>query len=460
MAAPEASETAVYSRYRMVRSSTVVRPRPAGQRPKGPVDPSLGRRVKALRESRGMTQAELAATDFSKGFISLLETGRTRVSLRAAEILARRLGVATADLVGAAGADHRQIELNAVRAEQEIAAGRPKLALDAVEASLPRAEGVLRARYLRLRGRALLELDRARESIAPLDESVRAFRTLQQSDQSTRSMFDLAKAHALLDAPGEALHVALEVERRIAAGELVDRTLELEVLDFVGRMFVRTGDHNSAALRADRALKLAEETSEPEALGRFYSGLSLARQEQGDFEGALTYARKSLALFEQLQHAWRVAETWANVGWLHLKRGQFGRADDALDRAERLADKSRHPSLKPTIGGIRAELELTRGRPARAEDLAAEAAAAPGAPDHARANALLVRAQAIAAGRAPLARMREAYGQAIEAADGQPRRWRAQLHESYARALKKRGQAVDAVAEYERALKLLAPALD
>lgn len=47
-----------------------------------------------------MTQAELAGSDFSKGFISLIESGRTRISLRAAGILASRLEVSLAVLLG------------------------------------------------------------------------------------------------------------------------------------------------------------------------------------------------------------------------------------------------------------------------------------------------------------------------------------------------------------------------
>ncbi len=69
------------------------------QKAKGPIDPSIGLKVRELRTARGMTQAQLAGPDFSKGFISLLETGRTRVSLRAAHIIASRLGVDVTELL-------------------------------------------------------------------------------------------------------------------------------------------------------------------------------------------------------------------------------------------------------------------------------------------------------------------------------------------------------------------------
>jgi len=78
---------------------TKSRTRVVRQRAKGPVDPRVGLRILALRKARALTQGQLAGSDFSKGFISLVETGRTRISLRAAEILAARLGTSASDLL-------------------------------------------------------------------------------------------------------------------------------------------------------------------------------------------------------------------------------------------------------------------------------------------------------------------------------------------------------------------------
>src|SRR5437016_996863 len=96
------------------------------QRAKGPIDPALGARIRELRMALGLTQADLAGKDFTKGFVSLLETGRTRVSLRAAEILAGRLGTTTADLLASGRSDKSELELLLVRGDQQLAAGRPQ----------------------------------------------------------------------------------------------------------------------------------------------------------------------------------------------------------------------------------------------------------------------------------------------------------------------------------------------
>src|SRR5206468_1373074 len=91
--------------------------------------------------------------DFTKGFISLLETGRTRVSLRAAEILAQRLGVSSADLI-AGGDGEADLELALLRAEQQLSAGRAVDAIEVLERLANKATGSLRARAFRARGRS------------------------------------------------------------------------------------------------------------------------------------------------------------------------------------------------------------------------------------------------------------------------------------------------------------------
>ncbi len=40
-----------------------------------------------------MTQAQVAGADFTKGFVSQVESGKSRISLRVAAIIAQRLGV-------------------------------------------------------------------------------------------------------------------------------------------------------------------------------------------------------------------------------------------------------------------------------------------------------------------------------------------------------------------------------
>ncbi len=52
---------------------------------------ALGLRIRAARHARRMTLAELGGEDLSRSFLSLVERGKSRISLRALTIVARKL---------------------------------------------------------------------------------------------------------------------------------------------------------------------------------------------------------------------------------------------------------------------------------------------------------------------------------------------------------------------------------
>lgn len=54
---------------------------------------TIGRRIRAARTARGLTLAQLGGNDLSRSYLSLVERGRSRISVRALAIVARRLEV-------------------------------------------------------------------------------------------------------------------------------------------------------------------------------------------------------------------------------------------------------------------------------------------------------------------------------------------------------------------------------
>src|SRR4051794_33047671 len=61
----------------------------------------IGQYIRRLRQARGLTQEALANPEFTKGYVSALERGSVRPSLKALEVLARRLQVPILDLLTA-----------------------------------------------------------------------------------------------------------------------------------------------------------------------------------------------------------------------------------------------------------------------------------------------------------------------------------------------------------------------
>jgi len=407
-----------------------------------------------------MTQEQLAGDEFTKGFVSLLETGRTRASLRAAEFLARRLGVPMAELmVSRTQPAEAELEFTVLRAEQELAAGRPEVAAEAAAVLETKTAGLLRARVKRLRARSLIETTRSREAVRLLDEARREFIGTDQRELAARTLFDLARAHARLDQPGETLHYLFLCERALEAREVVDATLDLQVQRLLANTYVRVGDYEAAALRGERALALAQDIADPQALANLYSGMARTRFEQGDVEAAIAYARRALDIYARNEQTTAVAEMWNTLGWLYVKRGHHSKAAEALERSARLAQETRNARLGAWVLSTRAELALARSHVGEAIDLARQAAESPSATPRLRALALLIHAQSVAASSAPIRIVRQAYEDAIAAHRDEPRTARARAHEDYARALANRDLSKDALRQAQLALELMRPAL-
>jgi tetratricopeptide (TPR) repeat protein len=405
-----------------------------------------------------MSQAQLALPDFSKGFISLAETGRTRISLRAAEIFARKLGVSAADLLRRPEVGSTpSVELAFTRAQADLAAGRPEAALEGLDAIKTKSSEASSPLRPLLRGRALLALDRPREAVRALDESLRAYRSKSDRASATRVVFELARAHAQLDNQAEALNLGLQSEAAINDGVIVDRTFELRVMEFIAAIAVNLGDFEAADLRTERAKALAEDVGDPRTLASLYENLTVTRQRQGDLEGALLYARKSLEAYERLADRRLLGSAWNTLGWVFIKRGQVGRAREALDHAEAAARDNHDDRLLAYVLQSRAELELARGNAEAAQRLAEASIASPNASPRCIALSQLVRAEAIAATKAPDAAVVRAYDEALRALEPLGRRLLAQAHQSLFAAMTRRGRHKEANVAGQRAFELLQP---
>jgi transcriptional regulator with XRE-family HTH domain/uncharacterized protein YecT (DUF1311 family) len=430
------------------------------QKAKGPVDPGLGRRVRELREARKLKQSDLAGTDFSKSFISLVETGRTRMSLRATQIVAARLGVPVAELIETpVGEDQRALELQLVQAEALLARGQ---ALDAArigEQLEHQATGSLAPRVKRLRGRALAAANRSRDGIRLLDEALRAYRAAGNRELVARTLYDLAVAHARLEEQGEALNFALQAEHLVNEGAVVDRTFELKLLSFLAGTLVVLSDFGAADLRTERAKALAEDVGDPRAVANLYENLAVTRQRQGDFDAALAYARRSLQAYEELDSKADVGSAWNTLGWVYVARGQAARAAEALTQAERLATEHKDGRLMSYVLQNRAELELARGNPDAAVTLAQQSMDHPEASSRCRAISRLVRAQALAKTKASDAQVNTAFREAIAELEPHGRRMSARAYQALFETQVARGQAKPANEAAKRALELLQPRL-
>src|SRR5438046_9531694 len=97
---------------------------------RSPMVADVGARIRSLRTAKGMTQAQVAEPNYTKAYISMLESGRTRASMKALEHIAGVLGVNPSDLLGGASTPATpQLDLLEARRLLEVGDGNAAVPL-------------------------------------------------------------------------------------------------------------------------------------------------------------------------------------------------------------------------------------------------------------------------------------------------------------------------------------------
>src|ERR1043165_5830312 len=110
----------------------------------------VGARIRSLRTAKGLTQAQLADPLYTKAYISMLESGRTRASMKALEHIAGVLGVKPSDLLGG-GSGPSTPQFQFVEARRLLEQGHSQEALailEPLEEGLTAKDQLVRLRYL------------------------------------------------------------------------------------------------------------------------------------------------------------------------------------------------------------------------------------------------------------------------------------------------------------------------
>src|SRR4051794_8155292 len=95
----------------------------------------LGARLRAARHARGLSQEQIAQPEFTKSYISAVERGKARPSLKALALLAGRLQVPLAELLAAPpSAEEAAPDLAALQAQLGTQLDQAALLLDAAQA--------------------------------------------------------------------------------------------------------------------------------------------------------------------------------------------------------------------------------------------------------------------------------------------------------------------------------------
>jgi transcriptional regulator with XRE-family HTH domain len=331
----------------------------------------VGARIRSLRTAKGLTQAQVAEPNYTKAYISMLESGRTRASMKALEHIAGVLGVKPADLLGGVAAPATpQYEL--LEARRFIEQGNNEAAipiLEALEEGLGASDQLVRLRYLAIGYNAL---GQPKLAFPLIERAQRMAELLDDAEEQIRVKSVLASAYSRTYAYDDAARLLRECIAACEDGTLTDPAFHFRRLVDLALVLTNLRQSKPALVAYERAIELSVQFSERTSIGALYAGMAKTYQDDGDLEAAIVYNQKSLQIYEELGLLDRIACTLDNAAMLYADYGNRERARECLARAAVLALETKRDGTMASIKASEAEV-AAKTDPKGSLDMAQEA---------------------------------------------------------------------------------------
>ena len=350
----------------------------------------LGRRLRSIRVARGLTQGEVVGDTMSVAYLSRLETGARKPTVKALSALATRLDVTIDSLLAAEpGQDPDEVRLALDYAELALESGEPAEAAQHLDAALSRVSDVAGTG---MRERARLLHARSLEASGREDDAIIELEGLLEDDTVSgvsriKAGIALSRIHRETGDLGRAITCGEDVlsQLRAAGLDASDEAVQLAVT--VAAAYFERGDTAHAVRLCAKAITQAETLDSPRARASAYWNASVMQANRGDITAAVPLAERALALLGEGQDARNLARLRAEVGRLQLEL-EPPAVDDARSNLQQAVTEMEWSSATPMD---RAWTLLGLARAAFLSD------------DHDECRRLLADVHATSDGQAPLA---------------------------------------------------------
>jgi len=338
-----------------------------------------------------MTQAQLAAPEFSISYISAIERGKIRPSLKALSVLARRLdvpltfllegspsGAAEARAVGYSPADagpDLKIDVDLLQADVLVQHGDYPQAAQLLEPIQPERITTDQAyRLYLLQGQVHLGLGEYQEAVVDLRSAVSQGEALNDNEYTERARNLLGKAYFLLYNYTLAIENHLRCNAAIENEQITDPVFSLEVYSNLANDYFRLGDLENAITFYHKALEtLASMNRDSKSFARKYMEISQHYKSVGKLGMAREYALRSLAVYEMRDEQRLVGLTHQRLGKALEKQNNLDGAEQEYRQAIAIERELNDEVAASICHTCLAELLLKRGQTKEAEKEAQEA---------------------------------------------------------------------------------------
>jgi len=376
---------------RQLRKETGPMPSPDTANVGKAVAARVGSNIREVRTRLDMTQAQLAAPEFSISYISAIERGKIRPSLKALSVLARRLDVPLTFLLEGSPSDasearaigysptdsgpDQRIDVDLLMADVMIQQSNFQEAEALLTPILPdriTTDQVYRL-YL-LRGQTHLGAGEYQEAVVDLRSALSQGESLNDSEYTERARYLLGKAYFALHNYTLALENHLRCNSVIEQGVVSDPLFSLDVYEGIANDYFRIGDLEKATAFYRRALDILDVfNKDTRSFAQQYMEIGQHYKSIGKLLMARDYTMRSLAVY-QMRDEQRL------VGLTHQKLGKTFERQDNLSEAEQeyreaiTIERDLHDEVAASLCHTSlAELLLKQNRVEEAEHEAQEA---------------------------------------------------------------------------------------
>ncbi len=351
----------------------------------------VGSNIREVRTKLGLTQAQLAAPEFSISYISAIERGKIRPSLRALSILAKRLDVPLTFLLEgspAGAAEARAVGYSPADSGPDMGVDVDLLQANVLihQHAFREAEALLAPiqperittdqayRLFLLRGQIHLGANEYQEAVVDLRSAVSQGEGLNDIESIERARNLLGKAYFSLYNYTLAMENHQRCNNAIENGYIEDSVFALDVYSNLASDYFRLGDLEKAVTYYHRALATLDDMShDSKSFAQRYMAISQSYKAADKLSIARDYATRSLALYEMREEQRLAGLTHQRLGKALERQNDLDGAEQEYRQAiaiERELDDDVSVSICLTS---LAELLLKREQPEEAEREAQEA---------------------------------------------------------------------------------------
>ena len=295
---------------------------------------TLGERVRSARREAGLSQAQLAGDELTKGFISQIESGLVRPSIRSLQHIAQTLGrpldyfIADEPLAATKRVTfhHLAAEAAAERLDWPAAEAEASAGLDVA------TDVVERAAFLRLLASAALYQGRREEAFDRVSEGLGLLDVAKHPIEVARLLYVRGAAYwdaGQLVASTEAFETVRDIVERY---EILEPRLRARLAVALGTAYRRLGRTTKAISSYETALATASRANELKLAALGFMGIAVSHYDAGELDAAIANYERALQLFERVADTSFELNVRQSLASIHYQQGHVAQARDLADR--------------------------------------------------------------------------------------------------------------------------------